>query len=192
MPKTLTPDIEEKENAGLGDGGPFIRCPKCRWAPRAHDRWMCNCGHVWNTFNTGGVCPGCLYQWTETACLACGQWSLHSDCTPRSLKPPRTLHNEFPQPSTYAHQPLRDIMPRTTATKAGSIHPCALFEDSGADSVRSRGRFALGGQRHHLCERDGFAISQSRSSSSPCGSRRRITPVRRSIQLLRGASRNAR
>ena len=59
MPQTLTPDVEEKD----GDGGPFIRCPKCKWAPRAHDRWLCSkCGHTWNTFDTGGVCPGCRYQ----------------------------------------------------------------------------------------------------------------------------------
>ena len=39
----------------------------------------CTCGHVWNTFDTGGVCPGCLYQWTVTACLSCDRWSAHSE-----------------------------------------------------------------------------------------------------------------
>jgi hypothetical protein len=79
MPQTLTPDVEEKESVGHGDGGPFIRCPKCNWTPRAHDQWLCNCGHTWNTFDTGGVCPACLYQWIETMCLRCSQWSLHSE-----------------------------------------------------------------------------------------------------------------
>jgi hypothetical protein len=58
---------------------PRIRCPKCNWTPRAEDRWQCHCRHVWNTFDTGGVCPGCLYQWKITMCLNCQQWSPHSD-----------------------------------------------------------------------------------------------------------------
>ena len=68
----------------LGDVGakppsfPGIRCPLCGWHPAAQDRWYCNCGHSWNTFDTGGVCPGCLFQWTVTQCLKCHQFSLHS------------------------------------------------------------------------------------------------------------------
>ena len=62
-----------------GPKGPRIRCPLCGWRPGAHDRWMCHCGHLWNTFETGGVCPGCLYQWKVTACPACNRWSAHSD-----------------------------------------------------------------------------------------------------------------
>lgn len=62
------------------DGG-RIRCPKCRWEPRAEDCWSCEpgCGHVWNTFETRGCCPGCSKQWTETVCLRCLQWSRHDD-----------------------------------------------------------------------------------------------------------------
>jgi hypothetical protein len=37
--------------------GPRIRCLLCGWSPRKDDRWMCSCGHRWNTFDTGGVCP---------------------------------------------------------------------------------------------------------------------------------------
>jgi hypothetical protein len=67
----------------VGDGGDAgegrIRCPLCRWEPRAWDRWQCTaCRHIWNTFDTGGVCPGCLKQWTETMCLRCHKWSAHS------------------------------------------------------------------------------------------------------------------
>ena len=36
--------------------GPHIRCPLCDWSPRKEDRWSCDCGHLWNTFDTGGVC----------------------------------------------------------------------------------------------------------------------------------------
>ena len=58
-----------------------IRCPKCQWEPAKHDTWCCapGCGHVWNTFETAGVCPGCSKQWAETACLRCNAWSPHDD-----------------------------------------------------------------------------------------------------------------
>jgi hypothetical protein len=60
-------------------GGTRIRCPKCGWQPRRHDRWMCVCAHVWNTFDTRGLCPACGKQWTETQCRRCHQWSRHED-----------------------------------------------------------------------------------------------------------------
>jgi hypothetical protein len=65
----------------LRGDGPRIRCPKCAWEPSRADRWCCfeGCGHVWNTFETRGVCPGCGKQWTETVCLRCNQWSPHDD-----------------------------------------------------------------------------------------------------------------
>jgi len=58
-----------------------IYCPKCEWAPGAHDRWMCTiaCGTVWNTFETHGRCPGCSKQWEVTQCLACLAASPHDD-----------------------------------------------------------------------------------------------------------------
>jgi hypothetical protein len=69
---TESPDVDVEEALADDPGGPRI-------SPRAHDRWVCKCGHEWNTFDTGGVCPACLYQWTVTACLSCDQWSAHSD-----------------------------------------------------------------------------------------------------------------
>ena len=57
-----------------------IRCPACEWQPAKSDTWSCNpegCGHVWNTFDTTGVCPSCQKHWEYTACLRCSQWSLH-------------------------------------------------------------------------------------------------------------------
>ncbi len=59
-----------------------IYCPKCGWAPGAGARWSCapgGCGYVWNTFDTGGRCPGCGRQWRVTQCLSCHQFSPHED-----------------------------------------------------------------------------------------------------------------
>lgn len=57
----------------------MICCPKCGWEPRASSRWYCTCGYTWNTFDTGGVCPGCVKVWEDTQCLSCGRWSPHKD-----------------------------------------------------------------------------------------------------------------
>jgi hypothetical protein len=71
-------DREPDQEKSHDPNGPHIRCPLCGWSPRKDDRWSCTCGHLWNTFDTGGVCPACLHQWTETQCLSCARWSLHS------------------------------------------------------------------------------------------------------------------
>jgi hypothetical protein len=63
----------------LSPDGARIRCPECDWKPSVESRWGCKCGHVWNTFLTGGLCPGCGFQWTETGCLACGKVSPHAE-----------------------------------------------------------------------------------------------------------------
>jgi hypothetical protein len=50
-----------------------IRCPLCGWSPRKEDKWFCTCGtcgNEWNTFDTGGVYPACLHQWTDIQCLS--------------------------------------------------------------------------------------------------------------------------
>jgi hypothetical protein len=77
--RTADPGTGVDKVSSRGPGGPRIRCPKCNWSPRAWNRWMCICRHVWNTFDTGGICPACLYQWRVTACLRCTEWSPHSD-----------------------------------------------------------------------------------------------------------------
>ncbi len=68
---------------GLGSrtttGDHKIRCPKCKWTPGRDDRWLCACGHRWNTFDTRGLCPACDAKWRDTQCLRCGAWSLHED-----------------------------------------------------------------------------------------------------------------
>ena len=44
-----------RERAGQRSGRVRIRCPRCGWEPGSHDRWMCLCLHVWNTFDTRGL-----------------------------------------------------------------------------------------------------------------------------------------
>ena len=73
----MEPETRDEKTSGLS--GPRIRCPLCGWSPRKEDRWSCDCGCQWNTFDTGGVCPACLHQWTSTQCLSCVRWSAHSD-----------------------------------------------------------------------------------------------------------------
>lgn len=67
-----------------------IRCPHCRWQPIKSSRWWCAdcdhpeyfydaCGSLFNTFETGGVCPVCRHRWRWTSCLQCHGWALHED-----------------------------------------------------------------------------------------------------------------
>jgi hypothetical protein len=56
-----------------------VVCPRCRLSPKSTDRWCCDCGNQWNTFDTRGLCPACGHQWKETACPACGEMSPHPD-----------------------------------------------------------------------------------------------------------------
>ncbi|WP_266170583.1 hypothetical protein [Dyella subtropica] len=63
---------------------PEIYCPLCTWRPAGSSRWRCSsmmggCDTVWNTFWTGGVCPGCSYRWEITICLACKKFSPHEN-----------------------------------------------------------------------------------------------------------------
>ena len=73
--------ITRKDPLVTTRNGGRIRCPKCGWEPGKDDRWRCDpgCGHVWNTFETGGRCPSCDKQWTDTVCIHCGEWSRHDD-----------------------------------------------------------------------------------------------------------------
>jgi len=71
------PKIQEPVQGTSG-----IRCPRCHWTPREEDTWGCSCGNFWNTFDTGGICPACMKQWTSTQCPRCGEWSAHSDWYP--------------------------------------------------------------------------------------------------------------
>ncbi|HJL16810.1 MAG TPA: hypothetical protein RMH99_14195 [Sandaracinaceae bacterium LLY-WYZ-13_1] len=78
------PDEPEREDGTRVDvvddtrrDRPRIRCPLCMWVPRASDRWACYCGCSWNTFDTGGRCPECGFQFRHTMCLECKRWSKH-------------------------------------------------------------------------------------------------------------------
>src|SRR6201998_1188981 len=52
----LDRELEQDKKPGESEP-PRIRCPLCGWSPRKQDKWVCTCGHSWNTFDTGGVCP---------------------------------------------------------------------------------------------------------------------------------------
>jgi hypothetical protein len=60
-----------------------IQCPKCSWEPDGGEHWRCDCGHVWDTFETAARCPNCKKQWQETQCPApaggCSAFSPHLD-----------------------------------------------------------------------------------------------------------------
>jgi hypothetical protein len=72
---------EDESLTGVTEDDRFngIRCPKCTWRPVSSSRWSCHCGCSWNTFDTRGRCPGCGYQWQDTACLSCHRWSRHDE-----------------------------------------------------------------------------------------------------------------
>jgi hypothetical protein len=70
---------ETERSRDVSDKHGKIRCPKCGWQPSRSDRWMCKCEHLWNTFDTRGVCPACAYQWRDTKCPSCHNWSPHDD-----------------------------------------------------------------------------------------------------------------
>jgi hypothetical protein len=86
-PGTLVPP-ELREDDAVRRGGGGVRCPRCGWQPGRNDRWMCTCLHVWNTFETRGVCPGCDRTWRETQCLRCHQWSPHEAWYVEEPSPP--------------------------------------------------------------------------------------------------------
>jgi len=93
LKETRAPERVTVEILDLGGEESFghIRCPLCSWRPSADSEWCCFndattpepafewCGTVWNTFTTGGRCPGCQHQWQWTSCLRCAQWSPHQD-----------------------------------------------------------------------------------------------------------------
>jgi hypothetical protein len=61
-----------------------IECPACHWKPDGGSYWQCNCGHVWNTFETMAKCPACKKQWKVTQCPSesssgCGRFHPHED-----------------------------------------------------------------------------------------------------------------
>jgi Zn-dependent protease len=49
-----------------------LACPSCRAAPLKGAYWQCDhCRQSFDTFEHGGVCPGCAKQFDTTACLEC-------------------------------------------------------------------------------------------------------------------------
>jgi len=76
----IAPDRELEDDKKAGRIGTAAHPVPALWlVARKEDRWFCSCGHEWNTFDTGGVCPACIHQWTSTECPKCGGWSAHSE-----------------------------------------------------------------------------------------------------------------
>ncbi len=49
-------------------------CPSCRMEPLLGEKWKCGqCGQVFDTFLTRGVCPHCAAQFPTTMCGECGK-----------------------------------------------------------------------------------------------------------------------
>ena len=44
-----------------------LDCPLCGWVPRKEDHWFCECGHSWNTFDTGAFPPPLSQAGRESA-----------------------------------------------------------------------------------------------------------------------------
>jgi Zn-dependent protease len=50
-------------------------CPSCQTAPLIGMHWKCaRCGQIFDTFQTGAVCPQCAAQYPVTGCGNCGKW----------------------------------------------------------------------------------------------------------------------
>ncbi len=99
-PSAFRPDgkLPEEDDDVISAAGGRIRCPACQWQPARNSRWFCmsmgppenfnaGCGHGWNTFDTRGICPGCLYNWKHTTCLSCSVTSPHDDWYVRAGQP---------------------------------------------------------------------------------------------------------
>lgn len=54
-----------------------IICPNCGWGSDGLAHWRCECGYLWNTFETRGKCPKCSKQWADTSCPRCSIFSPH-------------------------------------------------------------------------------------------------------------------
>lgn len=69
---------DPNQGEAMARNGQTFACPQCTWRVTDDCDWQCSCGHVWNTFHTGGKCPACGHQWKETICLQCHEWSAHT------------------------------------------------------------------------------------------------------------------
>jgi hypothetical protein len=54
-----------------------IQCPACGWLPDTSSRWECDCGFMWNTFDTRALCPACEKHHLVTACPRCHESTAH-------------------------------------------------------------------------------------------------------------------
>jgi hypothetical protein len=85
--------------------------------------WSCNCGHLWSTFETGGVCPACLHRWTSTPSAS----SVATRCTPTGMR----SNLDFVISKLYLGNQEANAMPREAK----------LFVSSSGSAVRGFYKF---------------------------------------------------
>jgi Zn-dependent protease len=70
-------------------------CPACKASPPIGDYWKCGkCGHAFDTFQTGAVCPHCATQYAATKCLDCGAMHPMNQWGTPVIGPSSTFVNE--------------------------------------------------------------------------------------------------
>ena len=82
---------------------PLIYCPKCKWVPPRVALWECLevCGCLFDTFETGGVCPACQEKFEYTQCIMCGQFSPHRDWYHYPKKAPKYNESEIEEEEIF-------------------------------------------------------------------------------------------
>jgi hypothetical protein len=96
--KSVVSDRELEAGKNQDSSGSRIRCSLWRLVAREGRQMVLRVRARVEHVDTGGVCPTCLHQWTETQCLSCSRWSPHSDWYP-------TLHRQhnFGDPWSRMH-----------------------------------------------------------------------------------------
>ena len=105
--------VDFPSNRTGGNDRTSIGCPLCGWVPTKGWLWACTCGHQWDTFETGGVCPACAKQWNTTGCYRCHRSSPHTDWyrSTQSSPLPQSIRN--PQPEAIQEASDGSISPPT-------------------------------------------------------------------------------
>jgi Zn-dependent protease len=74
-----------------------FRCPNCRTKPLLGERWRCDlCGQLFDTFQTGAVCPHCAKHFPQTMCGDCGKFYPMSEWVDGSAAGMGVVNGGFP------------------------------------------------------------------------------------------------
>ena len=116
------------------------------------DRWFCACGHEWNTFDAGGICPACLHHWTETqsspvagrlfTALQIFGTTCHS--TTSFLCSRRTC-SRYPVffRSEYAFLPSQNCRSGGSRSRRACLHFCRNLSSVTGELILSRGELSV-------------------------------------------------